>query len=485
MRAAMLHQVKMAWLRPVRAAVTPGTLAVVAAMVVGLYGQPLGAQEMARDGEVTVLTLQEALRRAAQYNPQYRQAVNRMELEGPQRREALGRFLPDLSVSYGTGHSFSRETTALDIFGNPLPNPEVRTITRSRSSQSASMGIQLFQGGSRFHQLGQARAQARVDRLSASRELNTVLAEVQRQFLIAQRQKAALAVEIELLAARERDVEFTTGLFELASIGRSDLLGAELELETQRLTVNTARANFQKGLLALRKAIGDPELTALDVEQRQPEPFDPADLDVDGLVDLAMRDSPRMGAANASLEVSRAALSSQRADRWPAVSLGASISGGTFGIERTALFNFVPDGGNGGVSLSVSIPVFNRFTTSRAIAAADVDLRNTHETVRQTELELEEQIRARYVDLETAWASLAERTRRLEIATERLAIVQEEYRLATKSIEDLRAAIREEASALRDALDQRFEFAGALLGLYEAAGIVGQEAGIDTSLDRN
>ena len=470
---------------PTAEAMACRVLIVVAAAVVLAGGEQVVAQQGGTDGEVTVLTLQEALDRAAAYNPQYRQAVNRMDLAEPQRREALGRFLPNLSIDYSTGHSFSRETTALDIFGNPLPNPEVRTITRSRSSQGASMGIQLFSGGSRFHQLGQARAQARFDRLSASRELNTILAEVHRQFLTAQRQKARLEVELELLVARERDVELTTRLFELASIGLSDLLATELDLEAQRLSVNTARADFRKGLLALRKAIGDPSLAALDVQQRQPEPFDPADLDVDGLVGLALRESPSIGAANAELDVSRASLNMQKGDRWPTVTLGAGVSGGTFGIERTALFDFLPDGGNGGLTLSVDLPIFNRFTTSRAIAAADVDLRNANESLRQTELDLEEQIRARYVDLETAWASLRERTRRLEIATERLGIVQEEYRLATKSIEDLRAAIREEASALRDALDQRFEFAGALLGLYEAAGIVGQEAGIDTSLDPN
>ncbi len=468
-----------------RDGVVRGVLVALTAGIALAGGQRAGAQEMVRDGEVTVLTLQDALRRAASYNPQYRQAVNRMDLAEPQRREALGRFLPDLSFSYRTGQSFRRESTALDFFGQPLENPEVRTITSSSTSQSASLGVQLFSGGSRFHQLGQARAQAHADRLSASRELNSILAEVQRQFLIAQRQKARLEVEMELLAARERDVELSTNLFELASIGRSDLLATELELETQRLSVNTAQANFRKGLLALRKAIGDPALAALDVEQRQPDSFDPADLDVDGLVDVALRESPTVGEANAALEVRRAALSSQKSDRWPTLSLSTSMSRGSFGPERSELFAFDPEDFNGGLSLSVSIPVFNRFTTSRAIAAADVDLRNANETLRQTELDLEEQIRSRYVDLETAWASLAERTRRLEIATERLGIVQEEYRLATKSIEDLRAAIREEASALRDALDQRFEFAGALLGLYEAAGIVGQEAGIDTSLDRN
>ena len=98
---------------------------------------------------------------------------------------------------------------------------------------------------------------------------------------------------------------------------------------------------------------------------------------------------------------------------------------------------------------------------------------------------MEQQIRAGYVDLETAWANVRQRSRALEVASERLEIVREEYRLATKSIEDLRTAIRDEAAARRDAVDQRFEFAVFLVGLYEAVGIVGREAGLEAEPEGN
>ena len=435
--------------------------------------------------EVTVLSLRDALSRAAEHNPQYRQALNRMDLVGPAEREALGAFLPSLSVSYGTGQSFRRERTAVDFFGNIIENQDGGIATSSRANQGVSASVDLFRGGSRFHAVGQARAQARVDRRTAERELNTILAEVERQFLVAQRQKAGLGVEMELLTARERDVEAARARFELVAIGRSDLLATELELETQRVAVTRARGDHDKGLLALRRAIGDPSLVALDVAQQLPDPFDPADLDIGGLVERAMEESPRIRAAEAALAVRQSALSSQRARRWPTLSLSSNFGRSSFGDERSKLFDVNPSDFAGSVSLSVSIPIFTKFETTRAIAAADVELRNANETIRQAENEVEEQIRVRFVDLETAWASVRERARRLEIATERLDIVREEYRLATKSIEDLRAAVREEASALRDVVDQRFEFAVALVGLYEAAGIVGREAGLEAEPEGN
>lgn len=424
-----------------------------------------------------VLTLEDALARATDHNPQYRQALNQVDLAGPQGRAAWGAFLPNLNLSYSTGQRFSREPTAVDFFGNPIENTDLQTRVSSDASQFLSMNMDLLQGGRRFHALSEARAQASVTRRAGERELNAVLAEVQRQFLTAQRQKARVAVESDLLAAREQDVEATRRRFELATVSRSDLLGTQLELEAQRVAVIQAQGEFDKGLLALAKAIGDPGLVKIDVAPGDPEPFDPATLDVDALVERGRRDSPQVGEAAATLSVRQAALRNQKAARWPTLRLNSSFYRNAYGQDQTALFdlvelNFSPDDFRASVGLTVDVPLFTRFQTSRDIAEADVQLRNAGEAMRQTELEVEEQIRARFVDLETAWATVQERSRRLEIARERLRIVRQEYQLATKSIEDLRTAVREEASAQRDVVDQRYEFATALVGLYEAAGAV-------------
>ena len=432
----------------------------------------------AQAGTGSVLTLRDALARARVHNPEYRQALNRIELEGTQLRQAWGAFLPDLRLNYSTGLSFYQESVAFDFFGNPIENPEIRTIVNSNSSEGISAGLQLFQGGRRFHAYSEARARARVDRLSAERDLNRIMAEVQRHFLAVQRQRARLMVEEELLAARERDFDLAERRFELATVGRSDLLAATLELQNQQVTVTTARGQVEKAMLALRRAIGDPALTYPDVEQQLPEPFDPATLDLEALVEEGLARSPAVAAAAAGRAVQQSRLGSAKAGRWPTLSLSSSVSRWSRARDRDALFGFFPDDFSGSVSLSVSIPVFSRFQTSQEIASAEVELRNASEQLRQNELQLEEQVRSAHVDLETAWATVEQRVTAAEVATERLRIVQEEYRLAVKSIEELRAAIREEAAAQRDLVEQRFEFAGALLGLYEAAGVVADRAGL-------
>ena len=74
-----------------------------------------------------------------------------------------------------------------------------------------------------------------MSRLSGAEELNRILANVQRQFLLAQRDKAGLAVEDILLAERRSDFERSLRLFELDLITRSDLLGASTDGRTRRI----------------------------------------------------------------------------------------------------------------------------------------------------------------------------------------------------------------------------------------------------------
>lgn len=438
-------------------------------------GMPVAAQAPV---EPAVLSLQDALTRALEHSPQYRQALNNLELAGPQSRRAWGGFLPSLNASYGTGESFRRETTALDNFGNPIENPQAETVFSSSSGQGVSLGVDLFQGGRRFHELGRARADAEVTRRAGEQELNDVLRDVQGQFIEAQKQRALLAEEEELLQGRRRDLELTQRLYELASKTRSDLIGSELELEQQRVAVGRSRGEYQKALLALKRVIGDPALGDVDVDGGGPEVFDPAGIEITQLLQEAMSASPTVREAMASSNSSQAALKVERSSRWPSLSLNSNLNRQSFGRNEDALFDFGPRDFSGSIALQVSIPLFSRFETSYQIAQADVAFRNSVERVRQVELQVEEDVQAKYVDLQTTWSTVQQSARGLELAEERLRIVREEYRLAAKSFEDLQLAVRQAGQARRDVVNERFAFFQALLDVHHAAGVVAQEAGL-------
>ena len=418
------------------------------------------------------LTLSAAVERAADHNPDYRAALAEMRLAGPSGRQAWGAFLPNLSVELGTAGGFSRTELAEDFFGNTIPNPEVETRESYSSRQSLSTSITLFEGGARFSELRAARARAESRGRAAAAELIRVRAEVERAFHGAQRQEELLVTERALLDGRIRDRDATERLFRIASRSRADVLAAELEVQRQERQVALAESERDKSLLTLRRVIGDPALTELALDPAPPSLVDPATLDAEALVMAALDGNPTVRRTAVDLEAERAQLAATRARRWPTLSLNGSLSRGSQRSTTEALFDLSPgDNTNGGVSLSVSIPIFNQFQTSYQIAEAEVALQRADETLRRVRLETEEQIRSRLIDLQGAFQTARINERALEVAEERLRLVREEYRLAVKSIEDLLDAVDAAATARRDLVTSRYDYVTARIALEEALGL--------------
>ncbi len=74
------------------------------------------------------------------------------------------------------------------------------------------------------------------------------------------------------------------------------------------------------------------------------------------------------------------------------------------------------------------------------------------------------------MDLQGRWETLAIARRALDIAQQALAMAREEYKLGTRTFEQLQQDIAQEATARRDVVNARYGFVGALVTLEEAVG---------------
>lgn len=494
MNATKTHHEQSSGVRPTAGAGGGKSLRLLATGVsmLLLAGAPAGggsvlAQQMEAGRGATVLTLQQALTLAIDHNPQYRQTVNRLDLLGLEQRQGWGAFLPDVDARYRTGQALNREVSWIGFDGRPGQNPSPEWVGSSRASMDLYVNFEVFDGGRRFRERDRIRSKVRADRLNARVELDRILAQVQRQFLTVQRQKAQVALERELLADRERDLELTRQRFALALDRRPDLLAREFDVEQQRATLREAEGRVETALINLRVVIGDPALEALDVAESLPEPFDPASLNLASLVARARGESPAVRMQEEQVQMRRASLRAESARWWPSITASSSWGRSAFEDGQAALFDLQPGSsvsGNASWSFSFTLPIFDNFRRSYSTASRRVELQNALESLRHQELQMELDVRTRFAGLTTDWETLVLRERALEIASQRLEIMREEYRLAIVDIQPLRTAINEEARARRDAIDQRYAFALTLVSLYEAVGIVGEEAGIVTAPER-
>jgi outer membrane protein len=179
----------------------------------------------------------------------------------------------------------------------------------------------------------------------------------------------------------------------------------------------------------------------------------------------------------AQLEVGAAQAKAAKGSRWPSLSMSFGFNQRTFAQEREALLDLWPDQGRyGSTSFSLRIPLFSRFQTSARIAEAQVGLDDAQENLRRTRLQVEQEVRSRLIDLQTAYQGYQIAVQSREIAQERLRLAREQYRLGSRTFSELQRDIDDAANAEREVITQLSTFVEARANLEETVGPIGGPA---------
>jgi len=437
----------------------------------GLTPDALAAQ--AAPGDTVVLTLEEAIQQAEGGNPAYRQTLNNLSLNPIETRTTwANQLLPNASLSlFSTNYNGNIRRVAFDNFGNPIDNPQSEWSFFSRTSQNLNLtwgiqGADLFNTHDRQQRTNFERE------LAVRAERSALGTQVERQYYETLEQRELLRMEEELLAARETEATLSDELFRLAQNTRVELLNAEFAVAQQRAALRSQEASHEQAKLALRSQLGDEELGPFRLSEEALPIFDPASLDEGRLVQVAMGANPSVLQAESSVVSQRLGVKEAKNQWWPSLNLNYSISRTAQALEGDALFDATPDEDldqNFGITLS--FPFFNDYFGNRqAIEQAEVQHENAQESVRQTRLQTEQEVRSAILNLQNQYESLRLAERSLEIARESLELAREEYRMGTRAFQDLQASIDNEASARRSVITARYGFVDALLTLEDAVG---------------
>ncbi|MDA0329055.1 MAG: TolC family protein [Gemmatimonadetes bacterium] len=444
---------------------------IVAAVAVVIFGIPVGVG--GQQSEPVRLSLAEALDLAAGSNPALRQATNSTLLNGVEMRSAwLDQVLPRASLTlFDTGFTGNLQRQALDDFGNPIARPTANWNYFSRTTHNLALrwsfqGPSLFQAHNRQQLLNEDRE------LGLVRALTDVQIGVQRLYIDALEQRELQRAEEELIEARAIDLDVAERMFSLALKTRVDVLNAELAVEQQTLALRRQEAAFQRALLALETAMGVSDIGAIELVDEELPIFDPATFQVEELVARALGLNPALMQSEVAVNTARAGVAEQNASWWPEISMGVDLFRRSFSQAGQALFD--PPGSRDLESqffMNFSFPLLDGyFQQSVARQRASVELSNQREGARQARLELEATVRGALLDLENQWESYRLSERSNVIADEALRLAREEYRLGTRSFEELRSSFQQEADTRRQIITSRHTFVEALLVLEEAVG---------------
>ena len=417
------------------------------------------------------LSLAEAIGVARENNPDYLKRRSDVAAAEADRRQALGAFLPVVSLDLRTNGYNSRTYTAFDPLGRPLAEDSAVVTERSSMTQSLSLGqLTLFDGGGRRREYRAARASEDAAQAAVAAEELRLAGEVARRYWKAVQQDRLIALEERLLDSAKESLEATRRLLRVAVRTPVDVLGAEVKVAEQEQALEKARGERRKAELDLRQQMGLLGSEPLALTDAPPAVFDASALDAEALVAGALAGSPRMARVEAALAAADQRVGAARAGRWPTLSANLGVSRDQSFTGYRGLYETNPRNQSLGFGFNLQLPLFNQFRTSNQIAQARARRLGAEVDARAERLAVERDVRAALIDLQNAHRAVQGAERTVGLARERLELARQQYQLGSLSFSELQDAVEGAARAERDALGTRFDFAAALATLEEKAG---------------
>lgn len=369
--------------------------------------------------QTQTVTLEEAIELSLRNHPIAVAAETQVDQASARRLEALGTFLPSLTVNGIYANSSNQR----------FDQSTGRLVSTSYMAQT-QMGYDIFTAGRRLVGLRSARAGAdAADAALREARFETALQTTSAYY------QAAAAVEL-LGVARQRlerarqQQTFAATRLEVGTATRSDVLRAELEVGNAEVAVIDAESALRSARLSLGRQIG----TGGEVEPAErelPEEI-PALIAADSLAGIAARTSPLVAAAAAN----EVALSADRLSAYTAYVPSLRLTGGLDWFSPT----YPPENRSWSLRLQASLPVFNGFQREANVQRAEAAERLAEARARDAVLNA----RAAAVDaaqqIESAGRRVVIARRAVELAQEDLRVQEERYQIGSATIVELQTS---------------------------------------------
>jgi len=477
--------------------------------VLGL-GSAAAAQTPARDtaapasAPTPVLTLEEAISLARRNNPQHLQTLNNRDIAGAQLRSAYGAFLPGVDASFGAGFREGRQ----QLIGGQSFGANSDLIS---STYDISAGAQYSLGTLIAPRLQRANVRAaEADITGSSEQLRTNIAQ---QYFTVLQQQARAALQDSLVTTTQIQLELARAREAVGSATPLDVRRAELAVGQQRVAALQARNQTEVEKLRLFQQMGVPQPAdvRLTSEFKVTEPTFTAE----ELLELARRSNPTLNAFRAREAAAGMSYRSAQAQYTPTLRLQTFWGGFTNqytddgfvlnqalgrqqGIcardaqtpeqlaacenlvlspaqaaaarnaNRTFPFSFQRNPWQ--AQASISIPIFNGFNREQQVQEAAASRNDARYSVRQQELALTANVTAAYLNLQTAFQTVALQEQNSAAARDALTLAQERFRVGANTFLDVTQARSEYERAETDRINAVYDFQRNFAALESAVG---------------
>ena len=425
---------------------TPALLLGLALLVLVGGTGPAARAQSAAPGDTTQVTFQEAVRIALDQNTDLKRAQAGARQSQAQVQSEWMDFGPDLNVTTDVSRRFGRNFSQV--------TGDFTTQSTDFFNLTGRSSITLFNGFENVASLRRAGDQARADELDLRRTRREVVFTVMEQYIALIESRETVRVRREALEARRQQLRQIEEFVDAGSRPVSDLYQQQADVADAEQQVLQAEREREVNQTRLIQTLQLNPRRAYDfqVPALSDDSLGTATFELPALIDEAFRERLDLEVAKTERRAAEHNVQAAKSSYYPTLSLGGSY--GTDWTSRARL----PDPNNpdqfiepdfsdqlennrgGGLSLSLTIPIFDRLQRNTQVERAQVDAQNAEYALQDQRQQVALEVRQAYLDYRNAIQQLEAANKRLRAAEQARAAAQERYNLGAASIVELRNA---------------------------------------------
>ncbi|WP_300698126.1 TolC family protein [Bacteroides sp.] len=375
-------------------------------------------------------TLQECVEYAVQHNVEVKQSRNQIRSLKVERNTLKNSFLPDLNAGASQKFAFGRSLNQ----DNTYEDSNIQN-----SSFSVSTELSLFNGFKKIASI----SRNKFDLLAAEadKELieNNLMLNVTSSYFQILLNKEIYRIAQEQIQLTQEQEERTKLLIDNGKISQSQLYDVRAQLADDELVATEAKNSLRMSVLELMQLMELKGMEGFDVDSVNGSLLPADSLMPERVFALAVSCMPQIKQAYYSLQSKSSDVRVAKSGYYPALSLGAGISTGYYysssGLSKAFSEQF-KNNMQKSIYLTLSIPLFDRFSTRNQVKAARIEENNAS-------LSLENEKKKLYKDIEKAYMDAMAAFDKYQSTTKAVIANKEAHRYALEKYAAGKSAVYE------------------------------------------
>ena len=336
-------------------------------------------------------TLRQCIDHAIANNINIKRQETNVKSQEVSLNSAKNNRLPSLNASAGQSFNFGRGLTIDNTYAN-----------RNTQSTSFNIGadVPIYTGGQISNNIKARKLDLQAAIVDLQYAKDNISMQVASAYLEALFQKDLLEVsrqQAELSKAQERRINI---LFQNGKCAETDLAEIQASVANDELSLTQQQNSYTLALLTLSQLLELPSPEGFDIAR--PEILNPENTvltDPNQIYAEASLIKPQIEAENIRLQSVERNIRIARSGYYPNINLGVGMGTNyykTSGFPAASFNDQMRDNLNKSISLSLSIPIFNRFSTRNQIRSAKLQYQNQ-------QLQLDETHKSLYKEIQQAY----------------------------------------------------------------------------------